>query len=326
MTHRTANNQGFTLVELLAAISLGAILVLGLSELVGVAFRTYDRASEVNEMTRQARFAMQRMVRAVSHTRHLQLPLNDVSSSNWAENIREETVPPTPPTDDSTKYTAVLAMNLPLFSDLDQDGFPDADDDRDGQVDEDMDEDCSDDGESGIYLIDDDGDGRIDEDNKKSDDESNSNNDDPANGVDDDGDNNVDEDPPSDMNADGCPGVCGVDDDGNGIVDDVALDEEDDDEDGNLNEDRSNPMLYFLDGSSLKERTPVPWDADSDGSVTGLDFITSDLAEHVTRFRVERIPLGSDRRQRVDLTLELTSPVSGESVRLQTQVRIGGAL
>ena len=68
MKHRTANNQGFTLMELLLAISLGTLLMLGLSEVVGPAFRTYDRNREINAMTRQARFAMQRMVRAVRHT------------------------------------------------------------------------------------------------------------------------------------------------------------------------------------------------------------------------------------------------------------------
>ena len=101
---------------------------------------------------------------------------------------------------------------------------------------------------------------------------------------------------------------------------------EDDDEDGNLNEDGTNPLVYYLDGSTLKERTPVPWDMDSDGSVTGRDVIVSDLVENVTRLRVERMPLGGDRMQRVALTLELSGPVSGETVTLQTQVRIGGAL
>jgi prepilin-type N-terminal cleavage/methylation domain-containing protein len=326
MKHRAADNRGFTLVELLAAISLGAILILGLSELVGHALRSYDHSREINAMTRQARFAMQRMVRGVSQTRGLLLPLNDNPGSNWLENIREETIPETVPTDDSEKYTAVLAVILPIFSDLDKDGFPDADDDRDGRVDEDMPEDCNFDDESGIYLIDDDGDGKIDNESKVSDDETSTKNDDPINGVDDDGDKSVDEDPSSDMNEDGCPGICGVDDDGNGMVDGGSLDEEDDDEDGNLNEDWINPLVFYMDNGTLKERTPVPWDADSDGSVTGQDFISSDLAENVTRLRVERLPLGSNRMQRVDLTLELTGPISGETVTLQTQVRIGGAL
>ena len=319
------NNKGLTLIELLAAISMGAILVLGLSELVGHAMQSYDRSREINALTRQARFAMQRMVKAVSHTRYLQLPMNDKPLSNWAENIREETVPPTTPTDDSTKYTAVLAVALPLYIDLNQDGVPDADDDGDGQVDEDFPNDFNYDFAPGIYLIDDDGDGTVDEAvNGYSDDESSSTNDDPINGLDDDNDNNVDEDPPIDMNADGCPGLCGVDDDGDGVVDDGTADN--DDEEGGDWEDWINPLVFYLDNGTLKERMPVPWDTNSSGGVNGQDFISSDLAENVTRMRVERIPQGDDRQQRVDLTLELTGPVTGEVVSLQTQVRVGGAL
>ncbi len=325
MNLRSTHNKGMSLIELLAAISLGAFLVLGLAELAGQALQSYDRSREINALTRQARFAMQRMVKALSHTRYLQLPMNDKASTNWAENIREETVPPTPPTDDSTKYTAVLAVALPLYLDLDQNGFPDADDDQDGLVDEDAPADLNNDTVIGIYMIDDSGNGTVDEGGAPdSDDETSSRNDDPVNGLDDDGDNNVDEDPPGDMNADSCPGRCGVDDDGDGVIDEGNA--EDDDEDDGDDEDWINPMVFYLDNGTLKERTPVPWDTDSSGGVDGRDFVVSDLAENVTRFRVERIPLGTDRLQRIDLTLEMTGPATGEIVSLQTQVRIGGAL
>ncbi len=60
--------------------------------------------------------------------------------------------------------------------------------------------------------------------------------------------------------------------------------------------------------------------------LSGQDFITSAIAENVTRFRVERIPRGNDRADRVDLILELTSPTSGETISVHTQVRVGGAL
>ena len=49
------------------------------------------------------------------------------------------------------------------------------------------------------------------------------------------------------------------------------------------------------------------------------------IAENVTRFRVERVPQNGDRSQIVDLTLELTNPVT-ETVSLNTRVRVGGAL
>ena len=66
------------------------------------------------------------------------MPLKDNPNTNWPEHIREQTVPPSPPIGDSTLATAVLAVTLPAYVDLDNDGFPDADDDRDGLIDEDL--------------------------------------------------------------------------------------------------------------------------------------------------------------------------------------------
>ena len=87
-----------------------------------------------------------------------------------------------------------------------------------------------------------------------------------------------------------------------------------------------NPVVFYLDNGTLKERTPVPWDESGTGGITGRDFITSDIAENVSRFRVERIPVSSDRTQLIDITLELTSSVNDEIVSLRTQVRVGGGL
>ncbi len=316
---------GITYVELLAAVTIAALLTIGLMGVVSEALQSRDIVSEQNDLNRQARFALQRMVRSVSHSRLLLLPHNDKPWSNWRENIREETVPPTVPTDDSSKYTAVLAVTLPHYVDHDNDSFPDADNDRDGRIDEDLPNDWNYDSAPGIYLIDDDGDGIVDENiSGDSDDESSTLNDDPIDGLDNDGDDNIDEDPPSDMNNDGCPGICGVDDDGDGQVDEGSAD--DDDEDGGQWEDWYDPLVFFLDGNTLKERMPVPWDEDSSGSVNGRDFITSDIADNVTRFRVERLRQLGNQPVLVEIILELASPLSGESVSLRTRVRVGAAL
>ena len=318
-------SHGFTLVEVLIALVLAAMLLTGLSGIAGQALDIHDTVRDNNDLTRQARFAMQRMVQAVSNTRLLLLPLNDNLATNWLENVREETVPPTIPTDDSTRYTAVLAVILPSYSDLDGDGVPDADDDRDGRIDEDLPADIHNDSASGIYLIDDNGDGSVDESSGSDDDEHLSAADeDPVNGIDDDSDGNLDEDPSSDMNDDGQPGVAGVDDDNDGQVDEGGVN--DDDEDGKTDEDWYNPLVFYLNGSSLVERTPVPWDESGSGGITGRDYIVEPIAENVTRFRVERLPLNGGRHVLVDLTLELTSPVSGETMLLNTRVRVGGAL
>ena len=273
---------------------------------------------------------MQRMTQAVSHSRRLLLPLADKASSNWPEHIREETVPPSAPVGSSTKATAVLAVTLPAYVDLDLDGVPDADDDGDGRIDEDLPNDTMHDFYPGIPFIDDDGDGAVDE-NPSSwwdDDEGSASNEDAVDGLDNDNDNNIDEDSASDMNGDGCPGVCGVDDDGDGQIDEGTSD--DDDEDGDGFDDPYDPVVFYLDTGTLMERMPAPWNTDGisvpDGPVDGRDFISSAIADNVSRFRVERVPLDGDRAQLMDLKLELTRPDTGETVSVHTRVRVGGAL
>lgn len=308
----TTMERGFTLVELLTALAIAALLFAALSGIVGESLQRRDVAHERNELSRQAAFAMERMVYAVSHTRLLLLPLNDNPASGQAEHIR-----------------AVLSVSLPLSSDQDGNGVPDADNDGDGRIDEDLPDDTNNDLAPGIYGIDDDGDGAVDENSTTevwNDDESGGINEDRGNGVDDDGDGTTDEDLSGDMNGDGCPGVCGVDDDGDGAVDEnPVFGIGDDDEDGQTNEDWLDAVVFYVASGVLKERTPVPWDESGIGGITGRDFVVSDLAEGVSQFRVERIAQVNDRALRVDLTLALTSAVTGETVSLQTQVRVGSA-
>lgn len=316
--------KGFSLIELLVTAVISLLVLAAMNGVLSQALQTKQAVQSHNDSIQAARFAMDKMVRVVGHSRLLLLPLNDKSFTNWPENIREQTVPASPPIGDSTLATAVLAVTLPAYQDLDGDGFPDADDDRDGEIDEDLPSDMFNDAESGVWLIDDDGGGSVDEGSyNDSDDESISTNDDPINGIDDDDDNNIDEDPASDSNGDGCAGVCGVDDDNDGSIDEGNVD--DDDEDGQQDEDWYNALVFYLDNGVLKERTPVPWDENGAGGITGRDFIVSDIATNVTRFRVERIPQGSNRYTLVDLTLEITPP-NGDTFSLNARVRLGGAL
>jgi hypothetical protein len=219
----------------------------------------------------------------------------------------------------------VHAVTLPEYVDLDADGFPDADNDRDGRIDEDAPSDATWDLAPGIALIDDGGDGTADESSSANDDDEhlNGNDEDPINDLDDDGDGNIDEDFGADMNGDGCPGLCGVDDDGDGQIDEGST--SDDDEDGNTDEDFYGTVVFYLDSGVIKERMPVPWDISGDGLVSGLDYIVSDIADNVTRFRVERPIASTPDQQLVDLTLELTGP-AGQVVSLNARVRVGGAL
>jgi len=322
------HGKGFTYIEMMLSVTITGLIMLALMGLVNTATEAGDQVRGSNDLTRQARFALQRMVRFAGHSRRLLLPLRDNPASNWPEHIREQTVPPSPPIGDSILATAVLAVTLPAFVDLDQDGFPDADDDEDGLIDEDLPNDSHHDFSPGIVGIDDDGDGAIDEGaGWAEDDEDGAENEDPLDGVDNDNDGSVDEDPASDNNGDGCPGACGVDDDGDGQIDEGSAD--DDDEDGNTFDDPYDPVVYYLSGNTLIERMPVRWDTDGisvpDGPVDGRDFEESVIADNVTRFRVERLD-GGNTVDLVDLTLELTDPASGESISVRTRVRIGGAL
>ena len=138
MNQSLAHQHGFTLVELLLAMVLAAILIAGLSGVTGQVLATHDHVTDRNELNREARFAMDQMVRMVSQSRQLMLPQADRIDSNWPENIREQRVPASAPVGDSTLATAVLAVTLPASIDLDGDGFPDADNDRDGKIDEDL--------------------------------------------------------------------------------------------------------------------------------------------------------------------------------------------
>ena len=315
--------RGFTLVELLITVLMAALIMVGLNGVLNSTIGSSAYVEARNGLIRDGEFAMDRMVRTVSQSRLLLLPLADKSATNWPENIREQTVPPSPPIGDSTLATAVLAVTLPLTSDLDFNGIPDADNDGDGRIDEDSGADRNNDNTSGIYLIDDGGDGAVDEHSSNDDDEYlDDQDDDPENDVDDDNDNNVDEDPPADINGDGCPGLCGVDDDADGAVDEAGV--ADDDEDGQLSEDWYDPVVFLMSGTTLVQRTPVPWDENGVGGVDGRDFVTSTLAENVTRLRFERL-VGSGGAQLIDITLELTTQEGGV-VSLNTRVRVGGGL
>ena len=307
-------------------MALAGLVLAAMNGLVNNSMGTDEIVTERNALQQDARFAMQRMTRAVSETRYLFLPQPDKPASDWRENVREETVPASPPEGTSSKATAVLALTLSAEVDLDSDGFPDADNDRDGRIDEDLPPDIANDFDPGIHLIDDGGNGQVDEGfyvDWDDDEAANTADEDTINGVDDDGDNLVDEDPGADMNADGAPGVAGVDDDGDGLIDEGNA--ADDDEDGADDEDWLDAVVFYLQDDALIERHPVPWDETANGSVTGRDFIESVIAENVTRFRVERPLPGSTNTQLVDLTLELTG-AEGTVVSLNARVRVGGAL
>jgi prepilin-type N-terminal cleavage/methylation domain-containing protein len=293
------NRHGFTLVELLLVLAIAGVLLSAVGGLIGSALRTQTTVRERNDLTRQARFAMGRMVAAVRDTRRLMIPLAENPATAWSESLRDP---------------GVLAVTLDPTIDRDADGFADADNDKDGRIDEDLPGDNNKDFAPGIVGIDDDGDGVADEGGEPNDnDEDGTPTEDSLDGVDNDGDGAVDEDISSDNNKDFAPGIAGVDDDQDGQIDETP--NTNNDEDGSIADDWLDPVVYFLNGTDLVERLP------NLNPVDGTDYTERTVAENVTSFVVERIPAA--RAVLVAITLELTGP-SGESLTLSTKVCVGG--
>ena len=297
---------GFTLLELLICLALSTIIILGLSDILSTSLATRRIVHAENDSALQAEFAMDRMLRMVAGSRRLMLPLGENPATAWSESVRN-----------------VLAVTLPASIDLDNNGIADADNDADGRIDEDMWEDNTNDHLPGISGIDDDNDGTVDEGSEQDNDEDGTAKEDILDSIDNDGDGSIDEDFPKDMNDDGKPGIKDIDDDGDGEVDEGS--NEDDDEDGVRNEDWFDPVVYFLSGTTLVERLPVPWNQRPPAGIDGLDYIESPLAENVTRFEVTRINLPSGRAGLVTIILELAGP-DGEPYTLTATARLGGGL
>lgn len=311
---------GFTLLELLVALAIAAVLVTALSSTAGRVIQVQHDTESRTSSLRDAQFAMHRMITAVRHSDRLLLPLADNPGTNWREHVREQSIPAAPPEGSSTFATAVLAVTLGPSTDLDNDGFADADNDKDGRIDEDLGSDNNNDGNQGIVGIDDDGDGFVDEPDATSvsadNDEDGTKTDDPINGIDDDGDGSIDEDVQRDNNLDTAPGIKDFDDDGDGSVDEGN--NGDNDEDGSIGEDWYDSVVFFLSSATLMERRPNLNPAD------GTDYSELPIAENVTYFRVERLPDNNRRATLVDITLEITPPGS-EATRMQTRIRTGDA-
>jgi prepilin-type N-terminal cleavage/methylation domain-containing protein len=298
---------GFTLLEMLITLAIASLVMLGLGRVVGQALQTREAMLGRQELTREAQFAMSRMTRAVRGAEQLFIPQNDNAATAWDESVRN-----------------VLALSLDPEVDRDEDGKADADNDGDELVDEDTNGDKYNNGVPGISGIDDDGDGFVDESDgivpANDDDENNNDSDDWIDGLDTDNDGSVDEDLHQDMNKDFAPGIAGVDDDGDGSIDEGHF--ADDDEDGLNNEDWFDPVVFFLSGTTLLERTPVVWDENSDATIDGLDFVENPLADNVSQFRVERVSVGSKKNILVDISLTLAA--GNDTITLQSRTRMRG--
>ncbi|MBI5446003.1 MAG: prepilin-type N-terminal cleavage/methylation domain-containing protein [Deltaproteobacteria bacterium] len=178
--------RGLTLVEVLLALAVAALVLAALGGLVGRTLALSRDVEERNRLQEEARFALERVSATLRYSRQVLAPTL------------------TNPT------SAVLVAALDPTLDRDGDGVADADNDGDGKLNEDPGSDLNGDGGAGVAGVDDDGDGagddgaagdddedgRLDEDGPAKGDEDNDGkkDDDPKGGVDDDKDGRPDED------------------------------------------------------------------------------------------------------------------------------------
>jgi prepilin-type N-terminal cleavage/methylation domain-containing protein len=317
MTKHT--QKGLTLLEILISVAIASILILAISGFINAALNARQSTHMQNDTLQQARFAMQRMARAVSKSRQLRIPLGENTTTAWSESVRNVLAVSLDPTLDRNKDGWADANNDKDYLDANKSGSRDAGEPE--RIDEDFDLDSNSDGKPGIMNIDDDGDGVVDEGNgamaRHDDDEDGQVDEDVINGLDDDSDGAIDEDPFTDMNGDGKAGVISVDDDFDGTIDEGNQD--DDDEDNLVIEDWADEQVFYLSGTTLMERLP------NINAANGSAYTEYAIAENVSQFRVERLLGGNGSTMLVDIALTL-SPSGGEPVSLNTRVGVGSGL
>ena len=251
---RRSSERGMTLVELLLAITGMAIISTAATFFISTTLDIEVQGSYRSELYREGLFAMEKMKEGVKRCTYLLIP-----------NAHSPTRP-------------FLAISGSINEDNDfyfgDPLFP--------RIDEDPKKQMTDDGESGIIGVDDDGDTLTDESGMNDDDEDGLTDEDPLDGIDNDGDGNVDEDTDDDAN------VAGMDDDADGSVDEG--DTRDDDEDGVVNEDSLNPLIYFYDSGTNTLTESIPSMGES-----------TDLSTNVTFFQVTY-----EAPQRILIELTLT--------------------
>lgn len=307
--------NGFSLLEVIISVAISGFLIAAISGVVGTALNAERGSRQQNDTLQQARFAMQRMVEAVIKSRRLMIPLGENPATAWKESERNVLAVTLDPTLDRDKDGWADANNDKDFLDVNNNGARDAGEPE--RIDEDFAADNTNDNSAGIINIDDNGNGAVDEVAGNDNDEDQQNSEEKMNGLDDDGDGSIDEDVDKDMNGDGLAGIALVDDNFDNIVDNGQND--DDDEDGLISEDWLDPVVYFLNGTTLMERMP------NINPVNGADYTEYPIAENVSELLVKRITGGNGTTALVDISLTL-SPPGAVPVTLTTRIGVGSGL
>jgi len=262
------NENGFTLVELLVALTILGLISVAVTAFLSSAIQVQASGSKKSALYREGLLAMDRMTSGVRRCTLLLIPSNhtpirDILAFSGVIN------------DDDDYY-----FNDPLFPRIDEDIAADSDFNN----------------FAGIAGLDDDGDSLIDEGGVSDDDEDGVDDEDIGDGIDNDGDGNIDEDAPGDTNNDFKAGIWGMDDDGDGQVDEGN--KVDDDEDGVNNEDCFNVVIYSYDNATKTLIESIPFTGESANLSTRITFfqVTYEApdATHGPRIQIALTLTGED--------------------------------
>ena len=113
--------RGYTLVELLIALFLASLVMLGLARVVRSSAASEAQREERDALAADARFALERMTAAVRDTTLVLVPLADDPDTGANEAAREQSIPAR---SGHASETAVLAVALPRTLDRNGDGNP----------------------------------------------------------------------------------------------------------------------------------------------------------------------------------------------------------
>ncbi len=263
------DENGLTLVELLMAIAIFGLIAAAATTLLSQSLNANTDGDARYGLYREGLLIMERMTGEARRSTFLLIPNAHTATRDIlaiSGNVNE----------DNDYY-----FGDPLFP----------------RIDEDPKKQMTDDAKSGIIGLDDDGDGSTDEGDKDDDDEDGLIDEDPLDGIDNDGDGNIDEDTGDDSN------IAGMDDDGDGSIDEG--DAKDDDEDGTINEDPLNPVIYSYDSGTSTLQVSDTYSAQ-----------TVVLSTRVSAFQVTY-----EAPQRILITLTLTGD-DGESVTFSETVHL----
>jgi prepilin-type N-terminal cleavage/methylation domain-containing protein len=265
---KLASEKGLTLVELLITITIMGIIAMATMPMLSTILEAHSQGTDRSGLYHEGLLAMERMTSGVRRCTFVLIP-------NAHNTNRDILAFSGFVNEDGDHY-----FNDPLFP----------------RIDEDLKKQMTDDGMAGIIGLDDDGDALIDEGDQNDDDEDGLVDEDPFDGIDNDGDGNIDEDTGDDAN------IADMDDDADGSIDEG--DTKDDDEDGIVNEDPLNPIVYSFDNGTNTLTESVP--------STGQSVV---LSTRVTQFQATYEAPDATHGPRVQIALTLTG-ADGESVQL----------